>query len=322
MPAVPISPSDWITQLVGALADLFAAAVVAGIKSVVAALGQATEPEFQTILPAYNRMLAIALLLAGGVIAAALIERLLNGPLGGGWNLVARSATAVALAFVGLPSIEYLAGHAALLANAWDLDYANRSQDLMRSVVAMYSSASLQHHAMGSALGLVVAGGISLLLAVIVEVELYLRAALLLVTATFVPFAAVLAIWPRFVSSAVHLLDFLGALLLSKFVIATSIYVGFAVYIAGFKGPDGAIGNLMVTGIAILAVAALAPLALLQGIRFGHSATAPLARSWTATGLGLSATAAKRVSGYGRIGYALALSEFSKRRARAGGTQQ
>jgi hypothetical protein len=299
---------------VSALADLLAAAVVAGIKGVISALGPSTEPDFGSIAGAYNRMLAISLLLVGAVIAAALIERLLRGPLGGGWNLVGRSATGVAAAFMGLPLLRYLAGYAALLGAAWGADYAGRAHDLGQRVVSIYTSASLGHQALGSALGLVAAGGLSLLLVLILEVELFLRAALLLVASTFVPFLAVLAIWPRFVSAAVHLVDFLTALLLSKFVIATSVYVGFAVLVAGLgrTGPGG--GNVMVTGIAILAVAALAPLALFQGIRFGHHATAPLARSWTASGLGFAALGGRRVLGAGRQGYGLLRTEIRRRR--------
>lgn len=316
MPGYPISPSDWITQVVGALADLFAAAVVAGIKSLLSALGPTTEPDFHSIGGAYNRMLAIALLLVGAVIAAALIERLLHGPMGGGWNLVARSGAAVGLAFVGLPMIRYLAGYAALLGNAWDFDYVRSANELMQKVVAIYSSAGAQHEAMGTALGLIAAGGISLLLALVLQVELFLRAALLLVTATFIPFLAVLAIWPRFVSAAVHMLDFLGALLLSKFVIATSVYVGFSVLVAGLGHPGEGGSNVFVTGIAILAVAALAPLALFQGIRFGHHAAAPLARGWTLAAIGTSAGSLRRLSPYARKGLDLGRAMVRKPRSR------
>lgn len=296
----PVFPpgTDWVTQFIDGLASLFSVAVIAAIKSLLLALGPSTEPDFHAILPAYNRMLGISLLLLGGVLAAALIERLLGGERGGGWNLVVRVVSAVSLACLGLPLIRYLAGYAWILSQVWDDDYVSGAQDLGHQVISAYNGAGAALP-LGSALGLIFAGAISLLLALVVHVELFLRAALILVTATFVPFVAVLAIWPRFMGAASHLFEFLGALLLSKFVVATAVFVGFTLVVQGLHGPGADGSNVLVMGIAVLAVAALAPLALFQGLRLGHHAGAPLARGWTLAAGGYALATARRAAALG-----------------------
>jgi hypothetical protein len=87
--------------------------------------------------------------------------------------------------------------------------------------------------------------------------------------------------------------------LLSKFVVATAVFVGFTLVVQGVHGPGAYGSNVMVMGIAVLAVAALAPLALFQGLRFGHHAGAPVARSWTFAAGGLAFAAAKRAASLG-----------------------
>ena len=83
-------------------------------------LGPDTEPSFTAIGPAYNRMLAIALLLAGAFISAAVAERVLGGPKGAGWNVIPRTVAACMAAFAGLGVVEYLAHYASLMATAME----------------------------------------------------------------------------------------------------------------------------------------------------------------------------------------------------------
>src|SRR5207302_897976 len=64
-------------------------------------------------------------------------------------------------------------------------------------------------------------------LAVIVHLELVVRSALILTVTSFVPLVCVLAIWPRAAGAAATLAEFLLGLFLSKFVVATVVYVGF-----------------------------------------------------------------------------------------------
>src|SRR5205807_9752684 len=123
---------------------------------------------------------------------------------------------------------------------------------------------------------------------------------------TFIPLIAVLAIWPRFAASIAHLFEFLFGLLAAKFVMATAIYVGYAVLLAGIPAGARPEDSILITGIAILAVAAFGPLLLVQGVRLGHHAAAPVARSWTFGGAGLALGWTKSATRIGRQGFALA----------------
>jgi hypothetical protein len=76
------------------------------------------------------------------------------------------------------------------------------------------------------------------------------------------------------------MVGFLLALLLSKFVVATAVYLGFAMVIQAFQASSEPTGALA-TGIATLAAAALSPIVLLQGIRFAEASTAHATRGFS-----------------------------------------
>ncbi|MGH7904479.1 MAG: hypothetical protein ACREPA_10225 [Candidatus Dormibacteraceae bacterium] len=273
--------AGYMNQIVAAFANWAASSAAIAINSLAHSFGASTEPSFTAIASTYQRMLAIALLLTGAFIACALIERLLGGPAGAGWNVIPRTLIAVFLAATGLALVTYLAHYAALLATAWAPDLSSQGTALIRNTYSFAQPAG--GLPLGSVAGLILTAIFTLLLALLVYVELMLRSALILVTTVFIPLVCVMCIWPRLAGAAGHLVEFLLGLLLSKFVIATSIYVGFGLVLEGLVSPAGnaSHANAMVVGLATLAVAAFAPLVLIQGLRFGHGATASLARSWS-----------------------------------------
>jgi hypothetical protein len=65
--AIAIAVANWST-----------AVAIASIRWLLSTLGQATEPDLTAIVPVYDRMLAIALLLLGAIVAMALIEHRLG----------------------------------------------------------------------------------------------------------------------------------------------------------------------------------------------------------------------------------------------------
>jgi hypothetical protein len=107
---------------------------IADVKWLLGAFGSSTEPDLVVILPIYDRMLAISLLLLGAVVAFALIERIAWGSLGTGLALIPRVVAACFAAYAGLGVVKYAAGYAALLATAWSGDFANLSNVLSRNV--------------------------------------------------------------------------------------------------------------------------------------------------------------------------------------------
>ena len=102
-----ISVANWSTAM-----------AVESIRWLLHTLGQSTEPDLNSILPIYDRMLAISLLILGGIVALALIERIAWGSLGTGLAIVPRVVAATFFAYSGLELIKYVAGYAALLATA------------------------------------------------------------------------------------------------------------------------------------------------------------------------------------------------------------
>src|SRR5207302_9588118 len=101
-------------------------------------------------------------------------------------------------------------------------------------------------------------------MAVLAYLELIVRSALILTVAAFVPLVCTLAIWPRMASSAIHLGEFLIGLLLSKFVVATALYVGLHLVVPALvKGqPANGRADWMESGVAVLLIAAFSPLVL------------------------------------------------------------
>ena len=193
-----------------------------------------------------------------------------------------------------------------------------RAFDLLHRVQVLYGGGAGQPVEVGTALQISLAACISLLLALLVHVELVLRAALILVTTTFIPLVAVLGIWPRFASSIAHLFEFLFGLLAAKFVMASAIYVGYAVLLAGIPAGARPEDSILVTGIAILAVAAFGRLLLVQGIRIGHHAAAPVARSWTFGAAGMGWSWSKTGTRLGRQGFVIARQQLRSRSLRPG----
>src|SRR5213082_1102389 len=143
---IAISVADWSTAM-----------AVANVKWLLAALGQATEPDLSAIVPVYDRMLAISLLILGAIVALALIERIAWSSQGTGLSLIPRVVAACFFAYSGLSAVKYVAGYAALLATTWTPDFRNLTNVLMHSVAV--SDAAMQSGGAGphvSTFGLIV----------------------------------------------------------------------------------------------------------------------------------------------------------------------
>jgi hypothetical protein len=265
-------------------------------------LSKPTDVIFPVVAPAYNRVLAMSLLLSGGVIAFALVEQILGGRHGAGPEVVVRALAASAAAMLGLPLMKYAVVFSDLLATIWNVDVAGGAA-LASHVSPAFHAGSGQ--AFGSALGLFLAALLTVLLAILVHLELVLRAALLALTTTLLPLACVMAIWPRLAGTLGHMTGFLLALLLSKFVVATAIYLGFAMVVQSFARSAEPSGALM-TGLAALTAAVFAPIVLLQGVRFAEAGAAHATRGFTfaaaraATGAGAAIGRRLRAAGLGR----------------------
>jgi hypothetical protein len=266
-----------------AIANWSTAVAVASIRWLLSTLGQATEPDLTAIVPVYDRMLAIALLLVGAIIALALIERIAWGSLGTGLALIPRVVAATFFAYAGLGMVKYVAGYAALLATAWSPDFTNLSNVLIHTVAVSDSVA--QSGGSGphvSTFGLIVTALTVSLLTVMVHLEMVVRSALILTVTAFVPLVCVLSIWPRLVGAAAQLASFMIGLLLSKFVVATAVYVGFRLVVVALSSPSDTdtTENWMASGVAVLLIAALSPLVLFQAVRIGHASAGQVARGW------------------------------------------
>jgi len=274
---------QWVNQIMIAIANWSTAAAVASIQWLLAGLGNSTEPDLSVIVPVYNRVLAIALLLLGAVIALALIERIAWGSLGTGLALIPRVVAATFVAYAGLGVVKYLAAYAALLATVWSPDFTHLSKILIHSVAV--SDAVAQSGGSGphvSTFGLIVTALTVSLLAVMVHLELIIRSALILTVTAFVPLVCVLSIWPRLAGAATQLASFMIGLLLSKFVVATAVYIGFRLVVVALVAPTDTdtTENWMASGVAVLLIAALSPLVLFQAVRIGHASAGQVARGW------------------------------------------
>jgi hypothetical protein len=285
------------------LASWASSAAEAAVRVLVASFGAGTEPDFQSIVSVYDRMLAIALLLAGAVITFGLIERILGGTQGLGWNVIPRTLVACFFAFVGLEVVQYIAGYAALLATTWSPDLLGISSQLHTLSQATLHTRPGQKLPMGSVTGLILTGFLTCFMALLVYLELVMRAALMLTVTAFIPLVCVMSIWPRLAGAATHLGEFMVGLLLSKFVIATTIYIGYGMVLPGITGNGtNQEADWMVTGLAILFIAAFSPVVLVQGLRFTHSAAGSLVRGWGATAVSLIPWASAVQAGQQLIG--------------------
>jgi hypothetical protein len=236
-------------------------------------------------------MLAISLLLVGAVNAFALIERIAWGSLGTGLALIPRVVAGCFSAYACLGLVNYAAGYAALLATAWSGDFANLSNALSRNVVA--SNAVMHAGAAGphvSTFGLIVTALCLSCLAVMVHLELIIRSALILTVTVFVPLVCVFSIWPRLASAATTLSEFLIGLLLSKFVVATVVYVGFRLVVVALISPTDtqSTETWMASGVAVLLIAAFSPLIIFSALRFAHNQAGSVARNWSGAAVSMA----------------------------------
>src|SRR4029077_10294284 len=97
----------------------------------------------------------------------------------------------------------------------------------------------------------------------------------------------VLSIWPRMASTATTMGEFLIGLLLSKFVVATAVYVGFRLVVLALVSPadTDVTENWMASGVAVLLIAAFSPVVIFSSLRFAHSQAGSVARSLTGAGV-------------------------------------
>jgi hypothetical protein len=272
-----------------AIANWSTAIAVESIKWLLPTLGQSTEPDLAVIVPVYDRMLAISLLLVGAVVALALIERIAWGSLGTGLALIPRVVAASFAAYAGLGIVKYVAGYAALLATTWSPDFTNLSNLLLHNVAV--SDAVTQSGAAGahvSTFGLIVTALSLSSLTVMIHLELVVRSALILTISSFVPLACVLTIWPRLASTATTMAEFLIGLLLSKFVVATAVYVGFRLVVVALVSPTDTTENWMASGVAVLLIAAFSPIVIFSALRFAHGQAGSAARNLTGAAVSMA----------------------------------
>jgi len=280
---------EFLLNLALAAVDAARAAVLGLLHS----FGASTEPDFASIAGVYDRMLAISLLLVAVFIACALIEKILGGPLGAGWAVIPRTLLCVFCAFAGLEAVQYLAGYAALLATAWSPDLQTIADKLGAVAHAQIPVSAGHVLPLGSVISLILIALLMDFLAIVVFLELVVRAALTLILTAFIPIVCAMAIWPRMAGAITHLGEFLVGLLLSKFVIATVAYVGFGLVVGGLSGAQAPSGqqDWIITGVAVLCIAAFSPVVLVQGLRFTHSTAGSVARGWVGGAVGLSQAA-------------------------------
>ncbi len=281
--------NQWVNEAFIAIANWSTAIAVVSIRWLLSTLGQATEPDLSAIAPVYDRMLAISLLLVGAIIAMALIERIAWGSAGAGLALIPRVVAATFFAYAGLGIVKYVAGYAALLATAWSPDFTKLNDLLIHTVTV--SDSTVQQGGDGvNIFALIVTATTVSLLTVIVNLELVVRSALILTVTAFVPLVCVLSIWPRLVGTAAQLASFMIGLLLSKFVVATVVYVGFRLIVVALSSPTNSdtTENWMASGVAVLLIAAFSPLVLFQAVRIGHASAGQAARGWVGSMVALA----------------------------------
>lgn len=282
---------QWVSQIMVSIANWSTAAAVASIQWLLTSLGQSTEPDLSVIVPIYDRMLAVALLLLGTVMALALMERIAWGSLGAGLYLIPRVVAATFGAFAGLSIVKYIAGYAALLATTWTPDFKALNSHLIFSVAvsdSVVAHGGAGHHVSTFAL---IATAIAVSsLTVMVHLELVVRSALILTVTAFVPLVCVLSIWPRLAGATTTLCEFLVGLLLSKFVVATVVYIGFRLVVVALTSSvdSDTTENWMASGFAVLLIAAFSPVVIFSALRFAHTSAGSVARGWAGTAVSMA----------------------------------
>src|SRR5437016_10006894 len=180
--------ADLVNSMAIAVANWSTAMAVASVRWLIASLGQSTEPDLSAIVPVYDRMLAISLLILGAVVALALIERIAWSSQGAGLSLIPRVVASCFFAYAGLGAVKYVAGYAALLATTWTPDFGNLTNVLMHSVAV--SDVTMQSGGAGphvSTFGLIVTALTLSFLTVVVHLELATRSALIIAVTSFIP---------------------------------------------------------------------------------------------------------------------------------------
>ena len=282
----PYDPySQYANQVVQAITAWAIKDALWGISNLMHSFGDATEPDFIALVPVYNRVLAISLLILGAVVAFGIVERIFGGQLGIGLAAIPRVVACVFFAYSGLAIVRYATVNAALLGHAWDkeLSAANPS-----AAVATTSIDPSQIHL--NVVALILMALLVSFLAMVVYLELMVRAALVLTITAFVPLVCVLAIWPRMAGGAVHLAEFVVGLLLSKFVVATAFVVGMSLLLPAVLGqaPNDGKADWMASGFAVLLITAVAPIALFQGIKFAHGTAGKVTRDLGGMAIGMT----------------------------------
>jgi hypothetical protein len=272
--------ANYAAQIVQAITAWAIKDALWGISNLMHSFGDATEPDFVALVPIYNRVLAISLLILAAVVAFGIVERIFGGSLGLDLSVVPRVVACVFFAYSGLAIVQYATVHAALLGHAWDKELAAANPN---AVVSAGSVDPSQIHL--NVVALILMALLISFLALVVYLELIVRAALVLSITAFVPLVCVLAIWPRMAGGALHLAEFVIGLLLSKFVVATAFVVGLSLLLPAVLGvaPNNGKADWMASGFAILLITAISPVALFQGIRFAHGTAGTVTRGWGAT---------------------------------------
>jgi len=300
--------SQYASQFVQAITAWAIKDALWGISNLMHSFGDTTEPDFVALVPVYDRVLAISLLILGAVAAFGIIERVFGGQLGVGLAVVPRAVACVFFAYSGLAIVQYATVHAALLSHAWDKDLAP-AMDPSITVAKVDPS---QIHL--NVVALIMMALLISFLALVVYLELIVRAALVLTITAFVPLVCVLAIWPRMAGGAVHLAEFVIGLLLSKFVVATAFVVGLSLLLPAVLGeaPNNGKADWMASGFAVLLITAISPVAIFAGIKFAHGSAGNVARSW-----GGMAVASVPLSGVARRASSALQPRFAPARQRA-----
>jgi hypothetical protein len=277
--------SSYVDQIVQAISAWAIKDALWGISNLMHSFGDATEPDFTALVPIYDRVLAISLLLLGAVVAFGLIERILGGELGLDLSVVPRVIACVFLAYSGLAIVQYATVHAALLGHAWDKELSAANANAM---VSGGSGDVSQVHL--NVVALIAMALLISFLDLVVYLELIVRAALVLTITAFVPLVCVLAIWPRLAGGALHLAEFVIGLLLSKFVVATAFVVGLSLLLPAVLGvaPNNGKADWMADGFAVLLITAISPVALFSGIKFAHGTAGRVSRDLTGMAVGMT----------------------------------
>ncbi len=287
-----------VNEVVIAIANWSTAVAVASIQWLVAGLGQSSEPDLSVIVPVYDRVLAISLLILGTIVVLALVDAIVSGKVPDALSVVPRVVAGAFAAYAGLALVQYLAGYAALLATVWTPDFAALNNLLIHSVAvsdAVVERGGSAPHV--STFGLIFTGLAVSSLAVMVHLELVVRSALILTVTSFAPLVCIVSIWARAIGAATTLAEFLLGLFLSKFVVATVVYVGFRLIVVALTATadTDTTENWMASGLAVLLIAAFSPLVVFSALRFTHTQAGSVARSFT--GATVSMAPAGRVLG-------------------------